>query len=199
MALEDFRTRLGNGQYPPDSTDDPEAVKQFLSRAFPKYHGGLREKYQHLDPATSLVFWLGGMSDNDGNLIGFSVDPTNPFDATSKARILPCFEFNAKRWRYDGGLPVYLPYGNDPQRDPYVYFCADSKGEYHGDWKKCQPCRDSTNGSWINPHSYQLFGPGLDGRYGSGVQYPSGTDYDAQRKDDMSNFMSGPTLGADIP
>jgi len=27
----------------------------------------------------------------------------------------------------------------------------------------------------------------------------NGTDYDAQRKDDMSNFMTGPTLGADMP
>ncbi|MGA2256020.1 MAG: hypothetical protein ABSG53_15345 [Thermoguttaceae bacterium] len=39
----------------------------------------------------------------------------------------------------------------------------------------------------------------LDGKYGSGVQYPTGTDYDAQRQDDMSNFTSGSTRGDDLP
>ena len=39
----------------------------------------------------------------------------------------------------------------------------------------------------------------MDGKYGCGVQYPSGADYDAQRKDDMSNFTKGLTLGDDMP
>ncbi len=46
---------------------------------------------------------------------------------------------------------------------------------------------------------YQIFGPGLDGMYGSGIQYPSGADYDEARKDDMSNFTRGPTLDDDTP
>ena len=56
-----------------------------------------------------------------------------------------------------------------------------------------------TMAGWVNPTSYQLFSPGRDGKYGSGVQYPSGTDYDAQRQDDMSNFTTGATLGDDMP
>lgn len=198
-ALEDCRSRLGNGQYPPASTDDAEAVKQFLAKAFPKYHGGLPEKYKSLDAASSLVFWLGGMTDKDGKLIGFSADPTDPFDITNASRIVPPFDFDPKRLQYEGGLPVYLPPGSNSQSDPYVYFRPDSKGEYHGGWKNCRPCRDSIHGGWVNPKTYQLFSPGKDGKYGSGVQYPSGTDYDTQRQDDIGNFTNGETLGDDIP
>jgi hypothetical protein len=198
-ALEDFRTKVGNGQYPPASTDDPETVKQFLANAFPKYHGDLPEKYKNLDAASSLVFWLGGMADNDGKMIGFSAASENPFDTANKSRIGPFFDFDPVRLRNDGGLPVYSPAGNNSQSDPYVYFRPDSKGEYHGAWGKCRPCRDSATGAWVNPKLYQLFSPGKDGKYGSGVQYPSGTDYDAQRMDDMGNFTMGATLGDDMP
>ena len=196
-ALEECRTILG--QYPPASTDDPEAVKQFLAKAFPKYRGELPEKYKNLDAASSLVFWLGGVTDKDGKLIGFSVDPENPFDATHSSRIGPFFDFDLKRLRSEGGLLVYLPPNGKPESDPYVYFRPDAKGEYHGAWKNCCPCRDSTTGGWVNPKSYQLFSPGKDGKYGSGVQYPSGTDYDAQRMDDMGNFTNGATLADDMP
>ena len=199
-AFENCRSTLGNGQYPPASTDDPEAVEQFLAKAFPKYHGGLPEKYKSLDAASSLVFWLGGMTDKDGKMIGFSADAKNPFDTTNESRIGPFFDFEPTRLRNNGGLPVYLPANKIPQSDPYVYFRPDSKGEYRGAWKNCQPCRDdSATGKWTNPKSYQLFSPGKDGKYGSGVQYPSGTDYDAQRMDDMGNFTMGATLGDDMP
>ena len=69
-------------------THDPDAVKQFLATAFPDYHGGLPEKYKNLDAASSLVFWLRGMTDKDGKLIGFSADAENPFDM-NVARIGP--------------------------------------------------------------------------------------------------------------
>jgi hypothetical protein len=197
-ALERCRTEVGQGQYPPSSTDDPEAVKQFLAKAFPRYQGGLPEKYKNLDAASSLVFWLGGMADKDGKMIGFSDDPKNPFDKKNDARIGPFFDFEATRLRDENGLLVYLPPINKSQSDPYVYFRADSKGDYRGGWKNCQPCRDSATGGWVNPKSYQLFSPGTDGKYGSGIQYPSGTDYDAQRQDDMSNFARV-TLGDDTP
>jgi hypothetical protein len=197
-ALERVRTELGHGQYPPGSNDDPEAVKQFLAAAFPKYHGGLPEKYKNLDAASSLVFWLGGMTDQAGNFIGFSANPNDPFDASAN-RIGPYFDFDKTRLRNENGLPVFMPRNGISASEPYVYFRADSKGGYQGAWKKCRPCRDSTSGGWVNARSYQLFSPGMDGKYGSGVQYPSGADYDAQRLDDMSSFTNGPTLGDDTP
>ena len=103
------------------------------------------------------------MSDKDGKLIGFSADPKNPFDTTNESRIGPFFDFDPVRLRYDGGLPVYLPQNNNSESDPFVYFRADSKGEYRGAWKNCRPCRDSRNGEWMNPSSFQLFFPGNDG------------------------------------
>jgi hypothetical protein len=199
LALERCRSDLGHGEYPPRSTDELRAVEQFLAKAFPDYHGELPEKYKNLDAASSLVFWLGGMTDKDGQMIGFSADPKNPFDTTNKSRIGPFFDFDRARLRYDGGLPVYLPWNNNPQSEPVVYFRADSKGEYHGAWHNCHPCLDSLGGGWVNPKSFQLFSPGNDGKYGYGAQYPSGTDYDAQRQDDVSNFTRGMTLGSDIP
>jgi len=199
LALEDFRTRIGHGSYPPSSTDDEEAVSQFLAKAFPKYHGGLPEKYRHLDAATSLVFWLGGVTDKNAKPIGFSADPNNPFDATNPHRIDSSYEFETSQLQNDNGLLVMVPHGNNGRSDPFVYFTPDSKGEYHGAWHKCQPCRDSNTGEWISPTKYQLFGPGLDGRYGAGVQYPSGADYDDARKDDMSTFTTGATMGDDMP
>ena len=199
IALERCRVELGNGQYPPVRPTTRKPSSNSWRKAFPKYHGELPEKYKNLDAASSLVFWLGGMTDKDGKLIGFSANPKNPFDTANDSRIGPCFDFDPVRLRNDGGLPVYLPPNGNSQSDPYVYFRPDSKGEYHGAWKNCRPCRDSATGAWVNPNSYQFFSPGLDGKYGSGVQYPSGTDYDDQRMDDMSNFTNGATLGDDMP
>ena len=127
--------------------------------------------------------------------------PTRRTRSTPRTnRVFPSyFDFDPVRLRNDGGFPVYLPPIHNSQSDPYVYFRPDSKGEYHGAWKNCLPCRDSATGAWVNPNSYQLFSPGLDGKYGSGVQYPSGTDYDNQRQDDMGNFTKGATLGDDMP
>src|SRR5690348_16305363 len=45
-ALENFRTSVGQGDYPPSSNDDPDEVQRFLAKAFPTYHGGLPEKYK---------------------------------------------------------------------------------------------------------------------------------------------------------
>ncbi len=35
IAVEDFRIKVGNLQYPPDSTDNPEAVKRSWQRLSP--------------------------------------------------------------------------------------------------------------------------------------------------------------------
>ena len=197
-ALENLKSSLSQGEYPPSSADDPGEVQRFLAKAFPKYHGGLPEKYKNLDPASALVFWLGGVTDKDGKLIGFSADPKNPFDTTNGSRMPLLFEFAPEQLRIENGLPVFFPRTASGKDEPYVYFRPDAKGAYHGAWHNCSPCRDSNTGEWINPNTYQLFGPGLDGKYGTGMQYPSGADYDEQRKDDMSNFTQGSTLGNDM-
>jgi hypothetical protein len=94
LALEQCRNELGHGQYPPGATDEAETVKQFLAKAFPGYEGGLPEKYKNFDAASSLVFWLGGMTDRDGKMIGFSADPKNPLDTKNQPRLGPFFDFD---------------------------------------------------------------------------------------------------------
>lgn len=195
LAAEEFRMRFG--EYPPDASD-PEGTKRLISQAFPRYHGGLPARYSRLDAASSLVFWLGGVTDEHGIPIGFSSDRSNPFDNKSEMRIGPVFHFDQSRLRTEDDLLVYLPPNDYSASDPYVYFRANTKGEYTGAWNKCQPCRDSRTGDWINPKSFQLFAPGRDGKYGKGARYPAGDDYDHERQDDEANFSHG-TLGDDAP
>jgi len=90
----------------------------------------------------ALVFFLGGMYSSDTGFIGFSANPTNPFDVTSPiaTRIGPFFEFDQRRVMdgstasktprasYSGSavlgrFPVYV----DPlpgQKSPYLYACT---------------------------------------------------------------------------
>ena len=186
LALKAYKERFG--EYPPDGTD-PAAVQRHLRRAFPRYTGDLPEQYAKLDPATALVFWLSGIKDERGDLDGFSANPTNPFD-NAPSRIGPFFEFDAKRLRNDNGLLCYLPPNDNKQSEPYVYFRAKPNGEYAGAWKKCEPCRDNRAGAnaFMFPRTFQVRCPGLDGRFGSGVQFPGGEDYAQFQHDDLANF-----------
>jgi len=186
LALQAYREKFG--EYPPDGTD-PAAVKRHLRRAFPRYNGDLPEKYAKLDPATALVFWLGGIKDERGDLFGFSANPANPFD-NSQSRVGPFFEFDPKRLRNDKGLLRYSPANDNKDSEPYVYFRAKPNGEYAGAWKNCKPCRDNRAGpnAFANSKTFQIRCPGLDGRFGSGVKFPGGEDYDQFQYDDRANF-----------
>ena len=56
--------------------------------------------------------------------------------------------------------------------------------------------------TYINPSSYQLLCPGMDGNFGnysSAPQYPAGANYDQKNGlDDMTNFTSGTTVQDDM-
>ena len=51
--------------------------------------------------------------------------------------------------------------------------------------------------TWINPQSFQIFSPGLDGTYsaptasGQPLQFPSGGNYQNNTFDDITNFSNG--------
>ena len=125
------------------------AFVQHFSRAFPRYvitgtstdaqwntlRSVLSNQFSidiyYLDSATSLTFFLGGVPEIvnrqfTGRLIGFSANPTNPFDTVSASRIPPFFDFDPSRlvqtnrnwFRYQP------PYGSGSQVPPYVYFRA---------------------------------------------------------------------------
>jgi hypothetical protein len=193
QALEVYRQQFGD--YPPDSADE-KAVKRHFAIAFPRYPGGLPEKYAKLDPASALVFWLGGMPGKDGKPNGFSANPNAPFDDNAN-RIGPFFEFDQKRLRMRDGVFEYMSPNDNKESEPYVYFRASPSGDYAGAWKNCKPCRDTRGDGWAKPRSFQIRCPGLDGKFGAGVKFPSGEDFDKAQQDDMSNFCDG-TFGEEM-
>jgi prepilin-type N-terminal cleavage/methylation domain-containing protein len=108
-AIEDVRTRIGKGQYPPDGTNAAD-LQRFMQAAFPRCPAAnYPTNFTALTPMTALVFWLGGAQNASGDFIGFSANTQNPFDA-SASRIPPTFDFgnslnpvNASRFLSPGG------------------------------------------------------------------------------------------------
>ena len=246
-ALENFKTNVGGGQYPPDGTNAADFL-QFLKAAFPRVNWGTgsgQTPYPtNVTPDTVLIFWLGGAEDQNGAFIGFSANPLNPFDSGSN-RTAPAFDFlkaqNNTRFVQLGpassitsgtnnvywNLYQYLPQNDQATSQPFLYFKAVA-GTYtvtpftpakNANNIATLPYADSTapapTGSnlpgFVNPKSYQLLCPGLDGKYGAYPAtanapnatkwplYPAGTNYDnVNGQDDMTNFTNGATVGDDV-
>lgn len=226
MALKAFKERFGD--YPPDfgeETDDQKvaAVKTFLSKVFPKcpesnYPAEFQspEKFdsKEYNPATALVFWLGGLRDAKGNAMGFSADLENPFDINNRSRIWPFFEFDQQHLDKSGGGMKYYPpsYRGDHSQGCYVYFRAEN-GTYAGktyaeagNSGAMQDTQRSTDRKieYMNPKSFQIRSFGLDGRWSAtpqakwGVMFPTGSDYHEEDFDDLANFCPG-TFEDSIP
>jgi hypothetical protein len=216
-AVKAFKGRFG--EYPPDFGEQTNeqrvaAVKKFLSKAFPKcpesnYPVEFRDPAKFdpakYNPATALVFWLGGMRDADGKLIGFSANPEAPFD--QNGGIPPFFDFEPQRLDYSVGTKYYPPsYRGDRSQGCYIYFRAEN-GSYAGksyaaagNSGAMQNAQLSTGNKteYMNPKSFQIRSFGLDGRWGAtpqtrwGVMFPTGSDYNPENYDDMGNFSTGP-------
>jgi type II secretory pathway pseudopilin PulG len=189
-ALEAFALRFG--EYPPDF-HDTVAVWKFLKRRFPECPWQRYPSFCGHSPASALYFWLGGP---DGR--GFSTNPANPFDNCA-ARIGPFFRFTPDQLkRVDGIMQYYPPRGIDGA--PYLYFRGGPKGyDGHPGCPPVRPYRNSKDGKWIYPDSYQILSPGADGEYGSGNHFPGGVDYDDANLDDMASFSQGETMGQAKP
>jgi hypothetical protein len=185
LACRAFKEKYGD--YPPDGSDQ-SAISGFLARAFPDYKGELPPRYK-ITPTSALLFWLGGMRDADGKFIGFSANPENPFDNDAR-RLPPFFEFDLNRVKDDAEGLRYLPGNDNAESEPYVYFRARPDGSYAGSYHYSRPCLDTTKGAnvFCNPGSFQIRSPGKDGKYGSGIMYPTGEDYDKYQYDDQANF-----------
>jgi hypothetical protein len=140
IALERVRNELGGGDYPPDGADlntnstsggTPMDVQRWCRRAFPATlfydpnnppspaQTGNYVPFPNVTPDTALVFWLGGIRDPSGAMMGFSADPANPFDISfsnstgtvnpslqtlNPSRIGPFFDFDKTRV-----MPVTVP------------------------------------------------------------------------------------------
>jgi hypothetical protein len=147
MALELCRSEWGD--YPPDFTNEDD-VRAYLRKVFPQYGPpegegdvyaqfveDLRKNYgldaTRLDPASALVFWLGGLPQTRPERpfepwipAGFHDDPTSPFEPGSP-RTLPFFAFDSDRMqRCDPSGPTcpLRYYSNSRHLGPFVYFKA---------------------------------------------------------------------------
>ncbi|QGJ71127.1 Hypothetical protein PBC10988_28300 [Planctomycetales bacterium 10988] len=163
LAMEEYKNQYG--EYPPTllevqtganvntATDfsSPEAslneerLRRHISRAFPRFiasdfkiypKGNKELDLRSLDPAETLVFFLGGMPINAGptkSVEGFSADLSDPFIGSNAnhsnapsgdrpQRTTPLFDFASSRMTdVDGdGFWEYCPEGMDGV--PYVYF-----------------------------------------------------------------------------
>jgi hypothetical protein len=191
QAMESFCSYFG--EYPPDFSDQM-AVWKFLKTHFPHCP---REKYPSFachSPASALFFWLGGPNGN-----GFSTNPANPF-GDSKRRIGPFFRFDRTRVKeVEDGVMHYFP-PRSKNGSPYVYFRGGKKGyDSLPFWGSARPYRDSIQGKWILPDTFQILCPGNDGEFGSGIHFPGGADYNQANLDDIANFSNGETLGQQKP
>jgi hypothetical protein len=190
-AIENFNLQFGG--YPPDFHDQ-ESAREFFKAKFPKCPPENYPDPGAYGPDSALYFWLAGPRGR-----GFSANPANPFETGGKRRIGPFFKFDVERLRIVGRAVQYLPPRNG-NGDPYVYFRGGPKGyDGHPGWKTARPYRDSKTGKWINPQSFQILCAGNDGKFGSGIQYPSGSDYDPNNYDDLANFTSGDTMRQAMP
>jgi prepilin-type N-terminal cleavage/methylation domain-containing protein len=243
-ALENFRTQIGGGQYPPDGTDSND-MQRFCKAAWPRAAWGGGVAYPacagatgasgKVGPDNALIFWLCGAQDASGAFIGFSANASNPFDA-SASRLPVCYEqagrsTDTTRFNQTGALSgvggtgvvwslfqMFPPNGKDPSSgSPYLYFKAVASNYCTGTGKyqftlpsgtslgTASPTVytyvDSTAGNApVNPTTFQLLCPGLDGVYGQAANpnWPSGTNYDTKfGLDDMTNFTRGQTVSDD--
>lgn len=192
------------------------AVLRHLAKAFPRYQPGSFAGFKshvwngwgvrltapdttYITPAGALTFWLGGKPDwvsgtTVKGFLGFSADPTDPFDnyAISPSRIKPFFDFDPNRVAvvsYDGTTKAtrYWPQGatGDMTSGGLIYFRAEN-GTYNlasGAPKSTIDRGDSTNNpmvypaidrnlstsfpacAWVNPQSFQIISSGLDVLY----------------------------------
>jgi general secretion pathway protein G len=158
-----------------------------------------------------LVFFLGGIPNNNGGVLsctGFSRNPQNPADPSANyPRTKPYYEFNPARLQQDTttGFLYYLdPWG---QGMPYLYFSSGPGGNNYNsttvvansDCPTGINCPNGTNNlvlpfqdsstRFTNPNTFQILCAGKDGQFGPGGQWdPTAGVTDPYGKDDQSNF-----------
>ena len=137
-AIESFRTSLGGGQYPSDGTNigANSDLSQFCAAAWPRVNwvtgaGNMSANppqvpYPTITPDTALCFWLGGAQDANGHFIGFSSNPTNPFD-NGASRQPPFFEFPNDPTRVISSGSLAVTGGSAAVFKQYYYYPPNAK------------------------------------------------------------------------
>ncbi len=219
-----YRERFG--ELPPDGTEDVDVIRRHLRKAFPLWTASdsdINTLVANLDPSTALMFFLGGPQDTNGRPIGFSPNPRNPFALTpTEGRIGPFYEFKRDQISTVNTFRYFPPGVNkNNELGVFVYFRAEddhasgdeylessASGATIKGWdlaadgsNDAVPLRDgriaAATRPWINPDSCQIICGGLDGRMGTGTNFPDGTAvgtytaFDDYRWDDQANFTDG--------
>ena len=164
----------------------------------------------HLDGRECLVFFLGGMMQG-GAPIGFSKNPSDPFNVTGSNRVGPFHEFVANRFvdtdvdasgnsAPDSVMEYLDTYSG--QAVPILYVSSyDGRGYRSVEVQKVPTLflsngvyrQGSATGSAWKSKTYQLISPGQDTIYGTGGWYdPDGNGgISDDDKDNVTNFTSG--------
>lgn len=204
--------------------------KAILRRFWPQFSFGIDRDINQdgtinttphqLRGAECLVFFLGGMSTVDGTgtavsqdrpdtgftKVGFSKNGSNPFEAQSRNRVGPFFEFNPARLMVttQSTAPELLVYFDTipTQQSPYVYASSyDGIGYENLDVQgtsnrlTTSAYRVSATGAFWKDRSFQIISPGFDGQFGTGGEWTeatadtvlTGTNRNVER-DNITNF-----------
>ncbi len=201
------KTRYFNAK--PASATNNSVNGNFLALA-----GSGASSYSYNSPTnTPTVFW---------NL--FRYYPQNDQAITGSPQPSSYIYFKAVAGQYgepnNNSTNIYFSNWVQPGNNPSTtntHITAYKDAKSYGPW----PFNNKSAYAWVNPKSYQLLCPGLDGQYGvangtagpSGADqadanrydaplYPNGTNYTpvpAYINDDMTNFTGGGTIGDDTP
>jgi prepilin-type N-terminal cleavage/methylation domain-containing protein len=209
QAIEAYKNDTGD--YPPNF-NDVNLLKRHLAKRWQRLPAAQQTQFVNLvgklDPAETIVFWLGGQSSN-GGLRANDVLPFQASGGSGEPKVY--FSFDQARFTDNDGDGWYeYPVGY-AQGTPFVYFDARSYdyyttnpysitagGEARGTAK---PYTDGTK--YINPETYQIVTAGQDGYFSSvgdtgTYVYPLGP-YGKEVRDNITNFSDGKTLQDKVP
>jgi len=155
-----------------------------------------------------LVFYLGGYCDSSSGtpiMRGFSKNPKNPLDFTTKEVYGPYYNFESNRLVALNGATKQYPAYADRYGTPYAYFgTTGGRNGYVGPAAGTGACPslvntadagypDAAAGRFMKPDSYQISSAGRDKTFGAPNKWnPSTGSTDGNARDDVGNFSSVP-------
>jgi prepilin-type N-terminal cleavage/methylation domain-containing protein len=227
QAIEAFKHDAGD--YPPN-TNDPALVRRFILKRWPQLNSNQQAPFaaictggsKPLDPAETLVFWLGGQSTNGG----LRANDVMPFQGAITSITTPSGEpkmyYNFDQARFtdrdsDGWLEYAAP---GCMNAPFVYFDSRAYSAFFPTGSRfdvgnidslprgqVQPlarvASPASQDQFMNPTTYQIITAGQDGVFcksgdTSVAAYPDGP-YTTGEQDNIANFTEGKTYQGSKP
>ena len=219
-AITKFQTDFNDQQpwsyvvFEEDGSGWDAASKSRIRRIWPQYNfsaavdingDGDTTDTIEMSGSECLVFFLGGVRNSSGNLIGFSNSPINPFKTTGESRTVP-YPFDAARLG-DADGDGMLEYADEVSGVPILYISSNNgKGYSRLNGAPNYYVQSDGTTPW-NKDGFQLISAGDDGEYGFDVapnpfdssggasdvrpKFEAGKDVILQQRDNIVNFHSG--------